>query len=366
MKYLGRSHNLWHRMTLNLEQMAFDPNYQLKSVNQIPGYETDPPDANPKNEVLDFLGQMYNLLCEEDMWAGLWQRHAHYRETGVAMAYEQHGFFEQAQSAYESAMAKHKQDTSTVSVPTYMTREVLLWTSRWIRCAKELNQWDVLLDFSKNGVYNPFLMLESSWRVPNWELMREGMNSVEYSYHKELAWKVTLYGGYSLICDPQPDKPIKFAERYVKTATTLCLNEWRRLPHIVSHIHLQYLQAAQQIMELQEAYQIHKGLLQGHQNSIHDMKSIVKTWRNRLPVIADDLIHWNDIFTWRQHHYQFIIRHYENLRESLHANSMLGVHASAQVTPSRLSLTTRINCACLRVSLSLPVNDTLWKDSKEA
>lgn len=84
-------------------------------------------------------------------------------------------------------------------------------------------------------------------------------------------------------------------------------------------------------MELQEAYQIHKGLLQGHQNSLHDMKAIVKTWRNRLPFIADDLTHWNDIFTWRQHHYQFIINHYENLRDSGHTNNTLfGIHASAQ------------------------------------
>lgn len=26
MKYLGKSHNLWHHMALGLEQMAFDPN----------------------------------------------------------------------------------------------------------------------------------------------------------------------------------------------------------------------------------------------------------------------------------------------------------------------------------------------------
>ena len=42
------------------------------------------------------------------------------------------------------------------------------------------------------------------------------------------------------------------------------------------------------------------------QNSLHDMKAIVKTWRNRLPVISDDLSHWSEIFTWRQHHYQVI------------------------------------------------------------
>ncbi|KAK9754067.1 FAT domain [Popillia japonica] len=328
MKYIGKSHNLWHRMALGLEQMSADPNASLKS-NPSTCYDFEP-DQNPKNEIMDALGELYSLLCEEDMWAGLWQRHAHYKETSVAIAYEQHGFFEQAQAAYESAMAKHKQDNTMGPAPTHTQREVLLWNDHWIRCAKELNQWEILSEYSKSGFYDPYLMLESAWRLPNWELMKEALSNVEYSYHKELAWKVTLYGGFLLICNPEQDKPIKFAERYVETATTLCLNEWRRLPHIVSHIHLQYLQAAQQIMELQEAYQIHKGLMQGHQNSLHDMKAIVKTWRNRLPVIADDLTHWNDIFTWRQQHYQFIVHHYENLRETSHTNSMLGVHASAQ------------------------------------
>lgn len=81
----------------------------------------------------DSLGELYSLLCEEDLWAGLWQRHAHYKETTIAIAYEQHGFFEQAQSAYESAMAKHKQDSSLGPIPTHTQREVLLWNQHWIR-----------------------------------------------------------------------------------------------------------------------------------------------------------------------------------------------------------------------------------------
>lgn len=71
-----------------------------------------------------------------------------------------------------------------------------------------------------------------------------------------------------------------------------------------------------QVMELQEACQIHQGLVHGRTNSLHDMKAIVKTWRNRLPVIADDLSHWSDIFTWRQHHYQFIVNHYNDSSEN--------------------------------------------------
>ena len=54
-------------------------------------------------------------------------------------------------------------------------------------------------------------------------------------------------------------------DRYVKHASSLAMREWKRLPRLVSHIHLQLLQAAQQVMELQEAAQIHQGLLHGRQ-----------------------------------------------------------------------------------------------------
>ena len=108
------------------------------------------------------------------------------------------------------------------------------------------------------------------------------------------------------------------------------MREWKRLPRLVSHIHLPLLQAAQQVMELQEAAQIHQGLIHGRQNSLQDMKAMVKTWKNRLPIISDNLSHWNEIFTWRQQHYQFIANHYNQENDQGSNHSMLGVHASAQ------------------------------------
>lgn len=340
-------------MALGLEQMAYDNGSNVKPSNPASCYDFESDQS--KNELVHSLAELYSLLCEEDMWAGVWQKHAHYKETGIAVAYEQHGFFEQAQAAYEAAMNKYKQDTNAGPVPAHTQREVLLWNQQWIRyvivlnnqlivvifidcldfsCAKELNQWEIIVEYAKNPLfYDALLLLDSAWRttMPNWDLMKEALSCVEYSCPKELGWKVTMYGGFLLICQPDETKPLKFVERYVETASALCLNEWRRLPTIVSHIHLPYLQAAQQIMELHEAFQIHKGLTQRHQTSVHDMKAIVKTWRNRLPVIADDLTHWNDIFTWRQLHYQVVVSHFESVTESNTANSMLGVHASAQV-----------------------------------
>ncbi|XP_058799221.1 transformation/transcription domain-associated protein [Phymastichus coffea] len=331
MKYLGKSHNLWHRITLSLEQMAFENgNNQSKTKRDTDCYDFEP-DNSLHTEVLDSLSDMYSLLCEEDMWSGLWQKHAHYKETVQAIALEQQGFFEQAQAAYDSAMTRYKQDYVSTPAPFKMQREALLWEQHWIRCAKELNQWDLLLEYgNKKSEKNPFLILESSWRIPNWTQMKEALAQIEQHCPKEMMWKVNLYRGFLAICHTE-EQHLSAVERYVELASGLCMREWRRLPHIVSHIHLPLLQAAQQIMELQEAMQIHQGLLHGRSSSLHDMKAIVKTWRNRLPVIADDLSHWSDIFTWRQHHYTFISSHYEGQGEQNTPNhSMLGVHASAQ------------------------------------
>ena len=55
-------------------------------------------------ETLDSLCELYSLLKEEDLLVGLWQKRAKFAETSVALAYEQHGFFEQAQQSYEQVI----------------------------------------------------------------------------------------------------------------------------------------------------------------------------------------------------------------------------------------------------------------------
>ena len=48
-------------------------------------------------------------------------------------------------------------------------------------CSKELNQWDLLLEYaSVKGNANPHLVLESAWRVPNWTLMKDALAQVRY------------------------------------------------------------------------------------------------------------------------------------------------------------------------------------------
>ncbi|XP_076072619.1 transformation/transcription domain-associated protein-like isoform X5 [Mytilus galloprovincialis] len=336
MKYLGRTHNMWHRSCLQLEQMAFDNGASLLIKSRpISEYEFEPV-TSPQQESLDALCELYALLKEEDMLVGIWQKRSKFNETNTALAYEQHGFFEQAQDHYEKAMSKARQDHNSGPASPSVLQEYRLWEEHWIRCSKELNQWDLMLEYANSkGNTNPHLVLESAWRVPNWALMKDALSQVELSCPKELAWKVNLFRGYIAICQPE-EHHLNMIERLVEVSSQLAIKEWRRLPNIVSHIHVPLLQAAQQIMELQEAAQINQGLQPANINrgsSLHDMKAIVKTWRNRLPMISDDLSHWGDIFAWRQHHYQFIVNHYDSHAQQDPQNSnhsMLGVHASAQ------------------------------------
>ncbi|EPQ15807.1 Transformation/transcription domain-associated protein [Myotis brandtii] len=335
LKYLGKTHNLWFRSTLMLEHQAFEKglSLQVKPRQTTEFYEQESI-TPPQQEILDSLAELYSLLQEEDMWAGLWQKRCKYSETATAIAYEQHGFFEQAQESYEKAMDKAKKEHERSNASPALFPEYQLWEDHWIRCAKELNQWEALTEYGQSkGHINPYLIMECAWRVSNWTAMKEALVQVEVSCPKEMAWKVNMYRGYLAICHPE-EQQLSFIERLVEMASSLAIREWRRLPHVVSHVHTPLLQAAQQIIELQEAAQINAGLQPtnlGRNNSLHDLKTVVKTWRNRLPIVSDDLSHWSSVFMWRQHHYQAIVTAYENSSQydPSSNNAMLGVHASA-------------------------------------
>ena len=68
-----------------------------------------------------------------------------------------------------------------------------LLEDHWIRCGKELNQWELLQDFGNSpGCLNSQLVLESAWRTPNWPVVRDALTQLEQSCPKEYAWKVIL------------------------------------------------------------------------------------------------------------------------------------------------------------------------------
>lgn len=68
-------------------------------------------------------------------------------------------------------------------------------------------------------------------------------SQVELSCPKEMAWKVNMHRGYLAICHPE-EQQLNYIERLVEMASSLAIREWRRLPHIVSHVHTPLLQVS--------------------------------------------------------------------------------------------------------------------------
>ena len=252
LRYLGSSHNLWHRTMLMLEDIVLNKQqitansiqpvqHQTKAVNlnTISTSKSNKrsyaqanldelnaeveislnsvfTDESLQDQAMDALSNLYESLFEEDMWSGLWQKRAKLPETLMGIAYEQQGHFEQAQGSYELAITRARSEFNTSPSPFQFQAEYLLLENHWIRCSKELNQWDSLLEFAttKNSA-NPFLMLESSWRVPNWSLMKQAIIQVESNCPKEYAWKVALYKGFNNICNPE-DVNLRIIDRMVE------------------------------------------------------------------------------------------------------------------------------------------------------
>jgi len=115
------------------------------------------------------------------------------------------------------------------------------------RCSKELNQWEIVQEYSstKPGS-NPATILEATWRMNNWAGMKEALGHIDIACPKELAWKIHLYRGYIAISSTE-DQNLTSVDRYVESAHSLCIKEWRRLPHLISHSHIPILQAAQMV-----------------------------------------------------------------------------------------------------------------------
>lgn len=67
------------------------------------------------------------------MMCGLWQKHAKFTETIMALTYEQQGCFERALGAYEMVIGKARQTYANVPSPVHLASEQLLWEKHWIR-----------------------------------------------------------------------------------------------------------------------------------------------------------------------------------------------------------------------------------------
>lgn len=186
-----------------------------------------------------------------------------------------------AQKLFEDAISKSLDyyiNEPSISQPDELL-EFNLWEEKWIKCCRELNQWNELCEYSGSKDNDLSLSLECAWKQPNmtdWQSMKSILLAQKDSnLSKDQAWRWSLYQGYYLVCNPEDYhhlmvtnsgsgqlylSPGAAVDSKVERCMLMALKEWRRLPRLVSPAHMTLLQAAQQIVEMKEAFQIQHNL----------------------------------------------------------------------------------------------------------
>ncbi|GAA5907251.1 hypothetical protein JCM6882_008402 [Rhodosporidiobolus microsporus] len=298
-RYHARTFNAWYTGIELLQDTLENPR-ETESV---------------KETAMDALTELYAELSEDDLLYGLWRRRAAYSETNAALSWEQIGQWTQAQVLHESA-----QITARSGVMPFTESELALWEDHWIVTAQKLQQWDVLNDMAKNEG-NKELLLECAWRLADWNQERpmienalETMNPVATPRRRVFETYLALLAAYSAKTPEEAAAAKKAFSKLADEGIQLSLRKWYYLPETVTQAHYPLLQTFQQFVELTETQQIFASLAGTNANNLDtrsaELKSIVGTWRDRLPNLWDDINVWSDLVAWRQHVFSAINKAY--------------------------------------------------------
>ncbi|CEQ40122.1 SPOSA6832_01706, partial [Sporobolomyces salmonicolor] len=298
-RYHARTFNAWHTGIELLQETLENPR------------ESD----SVKETAMDALTELYAELSEDDLLYGLWRRRAAYNETNAALSWEQIGEWGQAQVLHESA-----QITARSGVLPFTESELALWEDHWIVAAQKLQQWDVLSDMAKNEG-NKELLLECAWRLADWNQERpmieaaiESMSPVATPRRRIFEAYLALLSTYSVKTPEEATAAKKAFNKLCDEGIQLSLRKWYYLPETVTQAHVPLLQVFQQFVELQETQSIFQSLAQTNASNLDarssELKSILGTWRDRLPNLWDDVNIWSDLVAWRQHVFSAINKAY--------------------------------------------------------
>ena len=338
--YLGKTHNAHYRAILSLESFMSN-GMALKHTSTDPkslyvGSYSEELLEPLKIESVECLSHLYLLSNEEDLWAGLWRNHSFFPETISAVSFECQGFYEEAQQYYERAMSKAMGFHVNENAPPSIIPEYKLWEERWIRCSKELGQWDLLNDFgTSQGVSGkPLTILHSAWRLADWNAVKDAVTQLETWSFEDDVIDINIHKCYLSLCQDATSNPSDI-KAYVDTITETAMRKFQKLPRVIGPIHIPLLRLSHKVVEVNEASQILTCLQQVNTigpQGLAELKVIPKIWRERLPNKFDDLSYWSDILNLRQHMFKAIVSNCEGFTHPIpdqHPPTLTAFHNSA-------------------------------------
>uniref|UniRef100_A0A0N5ASH3 Non-specific serine/threonine protein kinase n=1 Tax=Syphacia muris TaxID=451379 RepID=A0A0N5ASH3_9BILA len=346
-RYVSANHHAWHRGIMLLENDILSMPKMLGNEQILELFPS--PHFVHQLATMDSLKELYEELDEEDQLEALWNRRAYYEGTTNAISLCNQGRYEMALQCVSSLMDSTSERlcsgveyTNTLTAALYAEYEE--WQKIWVKSTRELGRWEDLRDFANSqSVQDLGLLAESSWHIPEWNLFGECLVQLEGCTPPQLFFDVSLYKAMHLVIHPslyeeESDKLKVRIKKLLEDCNDELMKKWERLPKVVSHSHINILQSANRVEEVGEASTLSVNVLLAnsrqaqHSNILSEVKSLMKTWRNRSPTLADNYSHWMDIHHWRIHHFAAtvkLLRRWETFPSSQIQHTHMALHTAA-------------------------------------
>lgn len=271
-KYLGKTYNAWHVAIglLECHVVLFQE----------------------ESRYFDTLNELYKLISETDMMFGLAKRYFNCIYTHAGISLMQYGHWEEAMHIFGEGTVQ-----STTRRVDVSSREVLLWSEEWCRCAKELNQWEELHEWAES-TDNVAILADASWRLPDpdWVELRHLLQTCKDQIPDKLQYSIlTVYSAFQ-------ENNLNLCNPPITQAMEQCLQKWWQIPEIGTLAQIQLLQRFQQVVELCESARAFVETTPGRNlrhEHIHFTKDILESWRLRTPNVWEPFSVWSDVFIWR-------------------------------------------------------------------
>uniref|UniRef100_M4B6R9 Non-specific serine/threonine protein kinase n=1 Tax=Hyaloperonospora arabidopsidis (strain Emoy2) TaxID=559515 RepID=M4B6R9_HYAAE len=268
-------------------------------------FHAERPDLNVESRLrwIEALSAMYKQLSEDDLRIGLSLENVEQSETRTALTLEALGCVHEAQEEYFSVLSKTQ--SGRVSAKDVNLFELRLWEERWVGCAKQLCQWQLMNDFAKS-THNQELLLDCAWKRGDWASAKQLLLLPSMQSSAELGCPQTrLQRLYISILDA--DKRSVVDTLTAQTAE-LALHQWQGLPRILSRAHLPLMHLFHKFVEVKESIQMMEDIKSASTQhaGLPNLKPSINTWRERLPNKWEPILLWDDILTWRSHMFQVV------------------------------------------------------------
>uniref|UniRef100_A0A915LHE0 PIK-related kinase FAT domain-containing protein n=1 Tax=Meloidogyne javanica TaxID=6303 RepID=A0A915LHE0_MELJA len=275
-----------------------------------------------------------------------------------------HGDFVRARETAEKLMLYlneklFKSDSLNAVTPAILS-EFQVFEHCWIDSCKQLNDWTSLEAFSNSDeVANINLLTETAWHLSDWKLLKDCLIQLDAAGDPSMTIKSSLYKLMINIAnfDQLDFRPIlnkEFNGKAFVEINKMLITNWKKLPSIISHSHLEILNLAHFTHEVCESANVINNNLQSinfpsHQqqqqngssssssNNLNtSVKHLLKSWRSRPITNIDQLNSLVDLFTWRSQFFCSILNFYENTDQKSLLTLPVHTLAQTQIQLSRM------------------------------